>query len=125
MTCLILPSCPSEHVVAAAVVAVECAWDVKSPTAAAHTSRSAANPLFICPPFGWVAVRAYSRRQGTFNASGGDEAHPLVHRLERRRRGLARLVGADGEQPVELGGVGAKLPIARLGRAEQLDGRVG
>src|SRR3954453_21567270 len=38
-----------------------------------------------------------------------DEAHPLVHPLERRGSGLTGLVGAAGEQRAELGLVGAEL----------------
>ena len=52
------------------------------------------------------------------------EAHPLVHRLERRRRGRARLVRADREQPPQLALVRAQLAVALLDRRDQRDDRL-
>ena len=44
---------------------------------------------------------------------------------ERRRRRLARLVGAEREQPRQLAGVAAQLGVPRLDRLEQRDHRLG
>ena len=52
-------------------------------------------------------------------ASGLDEAHPVVHRLERRLRRAPRLLRADREQPLQLALVGAQRVVALLDRREQ------
>ena len=47
-----------------------------------------------------------SARPGSAEVAAGfalDEAHPVVHLLERRLRGLPGLLGAAGEQPLQLG----------------------
>src|SRR5206468_3336964 len=66
-----------------------------------------------------------SPRSGTGARSATPrEAHPLVHLLERRRRGLARLLGALREQPLELARVGHQLLVAQAHRLEQRDDRL-
>src|SRR5207249_2450196 len=60
-------------------------------------------------------------RQGLL---GPDEAHALVHLLERRGRDLAGLVGAAGEELAELALVGAELLVALLDRNQESDDRL-
>src|SRR5579859_2099468 len=57
--------------------------------------------------------------------SGPGEAHALVHRLERRRRRLGRLLGADAKQPLELARVGDELFVPKPHRLEQFHDRLG
>src|SRR5919202_5239529 len=51
------------------------------------------------------------------------EAHPVVHLLEHRLGGLARLLGAAREQALELGLVRAQLLVRAVDRLEELDHR--
>src|SRR5262245_43681721 len=55
---------------------------------------------------------------------GLHEAHAVVHQLERRLRCAPRLVGADGEQPLQLALVGTQGLVALPNRGEQLDDRL-
>ena len=76
-------------------------------------------------PGEWRELRA-TRSSSSEEAAclARDEAHPLEHRLERRLGRLARLLGAAGEQPLQLGRVGAQLAVALLDRRHHLDDRL-
>src|SRR3954468_1691090 len=70
-------------------------------------------------PIPRVGARQWGR------SSGPHEAHALVHLLERRCGGRARLLGAAAEHGAQLRLVGAQLLVALLDRRQQLDDRLG
>src|SRR5579875_2209398 len=110
---------------------------VTSAAIAAAVIAASAVSFFIPPPVirltsrrsrggGYTAPLEAARPGGAEQAArfGLDEAHPLVHRLERRLAGAARLLGAHREQALQLALVGAQLAIALLDRREQRDDRL-
>src|SRR5205807_6100818 len=55
---------------------------------------------------------------------GFHEAHPVVHLLEHRLRGLARLLSSSRQQALELRLVAAELLVGVPDRVEELDHRL-
>src|SRR2546421_8863397 len=114
---------------AALVVAPAAATASRHPSASAQRTPSFLRLNMCSLPFGsWNRVQPTPFVHGRQRAGGKDpvavglqparpcgaeeaarlglhEAHDVVHPVERRLRGLPRLLGAAGEQSLELGGV--------------------
>src|SRR5438128_6387444 len=122
MTCLIAPLSSTHG-------AVDADPRVAPANAAAPAVIAVASNAHLSIESPWVAVRREAiesepaRPRGAEEAPrlGLDEAHPLVHQLERRLARAPRLLRSDREQPLQPALVGAQGLEALAHRGQQID----